>query len=128
MHKRSQSSPDWADMVQREPTAAAVEGTLPSWLHGSLVRNGPGTFRGMKHLFDGYAMLVKVHFEAGQASVQQRCVTPHHSSVHAYYCMAAVYPVEVCFKTGPCVLYWSAPARPLTVQTCSLAGRLSSPD
>ena len=65
-----------------------MEGTLPSWLHGSLVRNGPGTFRGMKHLFDGYAMLVKVHFEAGQASVQQRWATPqsqqytHTSSWH----------------------------------------------
>ena len=62
--------------MQREPTQAAVEGTLPSWLHGSLVRNGPGTFRGMKHLFDGYAMLVKVHFEGGRASVQQRCAMP----------------------------------------------------
>ena len=71
--------------MQREPTQAAVEGTLPSWLHGSLVRNGPGTFRGMKHLFDGYAMLVKVHFEGGQASVQQRCATPrvqHGTHVH----------------------------------------------
>ena len=49
-----------------------MEGQLPSWLHGSLVRNGPGTFRGMKHLFDGYAMLVKVSFKDGRASVQQR--------------------------------------------------------
>ena len=58
--------------MQRQPTEAIVEGTLPSWLHGSLVRNGPGTFRGMKHLFDGYAMLVKVSFKDGRASVQQR--------------------------------------------------------
>ena len=49
-----------------------MEGELPSWLHGSLVRNGPGTFRGMKHLFDGYAMLVKVSFKDSRASVQQR--------------------------------------------------------
>ena len=49
-----------------------MEGTLPAWLHGALVRNGPGTFQGMKHLFDGYAMLVKVSFQDGRASVQQR--------------------------------------------------------
>ena len=85
MHKRLCSSTDRAGSVQREPTQAAVEGRLPSWLHGSLVRNGPGTFRGMKHLFDGYAMLVKVHFEGGQASVQQRCAAPriqHRTYIH----------------------------------------------
>jgi len=68
-------------MVQKEPTEAIVEGNLPAWLHGSLVRNGPGTFKGMKHLFDGYAMLVKVSFKDGRANVQQRQASPNVTPV-----------------------------------------------
>lgn len=60
-----------------------MEGMLPAWLHGALVRNGPGTFRGMNHLFDGYAMLVKVSFEDGHASVQQRQASHCSCSMHA---------------------------------------------
>ena len=41
-------------------------GSIPSWLKGDFIRNGPGKFevggRRMKHLFDGYACLVKVNF------------------------------------------------------------------
>lgn len=58
--------------VQTQPVDAAVEGKIPAWLHGSYIRNGPGTFRGMKHLFDGYAMLVKFSFEDGKVLVSQR--------------------------------------------------------
>jgi len=58
--------------VQTQPVDAAVEGKIPNWLHGSYIRNGPGTFRGMKHLFDGYAMLVKFSFEDGKVLVSQR--------------------------------------------------------
>ena len=90
--------------MQREPTQAAVEGTLPSWLHGYLVRNGPGTFRGMKHLFDGYAMLVKVHFEGGQASVLQRCATYLLSSVHTCSSMNSVHLAKLFCEWALCAL------------------------
>ena len=38
-----------------------VEGDLPDWLSGTLLRNGPGTFaagdRRLNHWFDGFGML-----------------------------------------------------------------------
>lgn len=58
--------------LQTVPVEAEVQGKVPSWLHGSFVRNGPGTFRGMKHLFDGYAMLAKFAFENGTVKVSHR--------------------------------------------------------
>ena len=39
---------------------ARIEGTLPPWLSGSYIRNGPGIFDNFIHLFDGYGLLCKV--------------------------------------------------------------------
>lgn len=40
-------------------------GTVPVWLKGDFIRNGPGKFevgeRRLNHLFDGYACIVKVN-------------------------------------------------------------------
>lgn len=51
-----------------------VSGSFPTWLHGDYIRNGPGTFKGMDHLFDGYGMLVKFSFENGNVTTQQRYI------------------------------------------------------
>jgi len=44
-----------------------VEGSIPKWLKGDYIRNGPGLFEAgnkrLNHLFDGYGMLVKVAFD-----------------------------------------------------------------
>ncbi|KAL5819193.1 hypothetical protein ACOSQ4_023035 [Xanthoceras sorbifolium] len=44
-----------------------VEGEIPSWPNGTYLRNGPGVWHiqdyNFRHLFDGYATLVKFHFE-----------------------------------------------------------------
>jgi beta,beta-carotene 9',10'-dioxygenase len=49
-----------------------VQGKIPSWLQGSLIRNGPGTFevgaQTYRHWFDGLAMLHKFSFGNGQVS------------------------------------------------------------
>ena len=49
--------------------ALPIEGTLPEWLSGSLIRNGPGTFETgagtVDHWFDGLAMLYKFTFKDG---------------------------------------------------------------
>ena len=42
------------------------------WLSGLLLRNGPGTYKGKKHLFDGYAMLVKFRIDGGAVHVSNR--------------------------------------------------------
>ena len=46
-----------------EAAAQVVSGRLPSWLRGSLLLNGCGDFRGMQHLFDGYACLSRVRLD-----------------------------------------------------------------
>ena len=58
--------------VQVERLPLKVSGSIPAWLHGDYIRNGPGTFKGMKHLFDGYGMLVKFSFNDGNVTTQQR--------------------------------------------------------
>ena len=46
-----------------------VDGTIPAWLSGTLIRNGPGRFRvgeqRVNHWFDGLAMLRRYSFDDG---------------------------------------------------------------
>ena len=46
-----------------------IQGKIPQWLQGTLIRNGPGTFQigdeGYRHWFDGLAMLHKFTFNNG---------------------------------------------------------------
>lgn len=53
-----------------------VTGTLPPWLSGSLLRNGPGTFRvgeqRYRHWFDGLAMLHRFTVADGRVSYANR--------------------------------------------------------
>ena len=49
-----------------------VKGTIPQWLSGTLIRNGPGKFEvgkeKLRHWFDGLAMLHKFSFNEGKVS------------------------------------------------------------
>jgi carotenoid cleavage dioxygenase-like enzyme len=58
--------------MQVQEVDLEVQGQVPKWLAGSFVRNGPGTFKGMKHLFDGYALLAKFTFVDGKVRYQSR--------------------------------------------------------
>ncbi len=53
-----------------------VTGALPTWLTGSLLRNGPGTFqvggRRYRHWFDGLAMLHRFTISDGRVSYANR--------------------------------------------------------
>ncbi|WP_340097901.1 carotenoid oxygenase family protein [Salinibaculum salinum] len=55
---------------------APVEGTVPAWLSGTLIRNGPGRFESgderVNHWFDGLAMLRRYSFEDGTVSYTNR--------------------------------------------------------
>ncbi|KAG8077895.1 hypothetical protein GUJ93_ZPchr0007g4328 [Zizania palustris] len=62
----------WKSVRQeRWEGALEVEGELPLWLDGTYLRNGPGLWNlgdyGFRHLFDGYATLVRVSFRGGRA-------------------------------------------------------------
>jgi beta,beta-carotene 9',10'-dioxygenase len=58
--------------VERLP----VDGHIPPWLRGTLVRNGPGTFHvgteRYRHWFDGLAMLHRFSFDEGRVSYANR--------------------------------------------------------
>src|SRR5256885_11176934 len=50
-----------------------VEGTLPGWLEGTLVRNGPADYdHGERHWFDGLAMLHRFGIHRGRGSYANR--------------------------------------------------------
>jgi beta,beta-carotene 9',10'-dioxygenase len=53
-----------------------VRGTVPAWLTGTLVRNGPARFevgdQKYNHWFDGLAMLHRFAFAAGRVSYANR--------------------------------------------------------
>ncbi len=53
-----------------------VEGAIPEWLTGTLLRNGPAKFevgeQPLRHWFDGLAMLHKFSFGGGQVSYANR--------------------------------------------------------
>ncbi|MBA2480661.1 MAG: carotenoid oxygenase family protein [Planctomycetes bacterium] len=53
-----------------------IEGRLPSWLSGVLLRNGPGRFESagqeVRHVFDGYALLQRFGFSGEGVSYRSR--------------------------------------------------------
>ena len=53
-----------------------VEGSIPAWLSGTLLRNGPGKFEGgdarLRHWFDGLAMVRKYEFADGEVQYSNR--------------------------------------------------------
>ena len=53
-----------------------VEGSIPEWLAGSLVRNGPAKYevgeKRLRHWFDGLAMLHRFSFAGGDVSYANR--------------------------------------------------------
>jgi beta,beta-carotene 9',10'-dioxygenase len=55
-----------------------VEGTIPQWLVGSLIRNTPAQYeiggRSYRHWFDGLAMLYSFTFENGRVSYRNRFI------------------------------------------------------
>jgi beta,beta-carotene 9',10'-dioxygenase len=64
--------------TELEPTALTVDGTLPPWLAGALLRVGPAKFeageRSFNHWFDGLAMLHRFAFAGGAVTYTNRFV------------------------------------------------------
>jgi carotenoid isomerooxygenase len=67
----------WLRSCEREidaPIEGAVKGTIPLWLKGSLLRNGPGKFNfgddKYKHLFDAAALLHRFNIANGKVTYQ----------------------------------------------------------
>ena len=64
-----ESAPGFHSLTEERTASLAVEGSLPGWLDGSLVRNGPGAFSvggdTVDHWFDGLAMCYRFGFDPG---------------------------------------------------------------
>src|SRR5262249_25545996 len=66
------------DSLDREVRVESLplHGRLPDWLRGTLLRTGPGKWEasggGMRHWFDGLAMLHRFAFADGQVSYANR--------------------------------------------------------
>ncbi len=62
--------------TERDDYHPTVEGTIPDWLSGTLVRNGPGRFEvdgeRVNHWFDGLAMLRRYAFADGEVTYSNR--------------------------------------------------------
>ncbi|WP_276281867.1 carotenoid oxygenase family protein [Halorussus caseinilyticus] len=62
--------------AEHDDLSLDVDGEIPAWLSGSLVRNGPGKFevggRRVEHWFDGLAMLHKFRFDGGDVAYSNR--------------------------------------------------------
>ncbi|KAJ8774832.1 hypothetical protein K2173_017278 [Erythroxylum novogranatense] len=72
-----------------------VEGEIPQWLNGTYLRNGPGLWNlgnyKFRHLFDGYATLVKLHFENGQ-------LIAGHRQIESEAYKAAKKNEKICYR------------------------------
>ncbi|HZG69303.1 MAG TPA: carotenoid oxygenase family protein, partial [Herpetosiphonaceae bacterium] len=72
-----------------ESPSLPVSGTLPPWLQGTLLRNGPARFeagaQGMRHWFDGLAMLHRFTFGSGRVAYANKYVrSPAYRSIHEH--------------------------------------------
>ncbi|XP_037417879.1 carotenoid cleavage dioxygenase 8 homolog B, chloroplastic-like [Triticum dicoccoides] len=86
----------WKSIRQeRWEGALEVEGKLPTWLDGTYLRNGPGLWDlgdyGFRHLFDGYATLVRVSFRDGHA-------VGAHRQIESEAYKAARQHGKVCYR------------------------------
>ncbi len=69
----------FGDLANAPPHVLEVEGTLPDWLRGTYVRNGPARFgfpgdASVRHWFDGMAYLQRFAFEDGRIAFNARFV------------------------------------------------------
>ncbi|KAI3868864.1 hypothetical protein MKX03_036393 [Papaver bracteatum] len=73
----------------------SVDGEIPLWLSGTYLRNGPGLWDiedyKFRHLFDGYATLVRLHFEDGRLIAGHR-----HVESEAY--KSAQTNKKICYR------------------------------
>ncbi|XP_038698730.1 carotenoid cleavage dioxygenase 8 homolog B, chloroplastic [Tripterygium wilfordii] len=72
-----------------------VQGQIPLWLNGTYIRNGPGLWNvgnyNFRHLFDGYATLVKLHFSNGK-------LIAGHRQIESDAYTAAKKNKKICYR------------------------------
>ncbi|KAH0989836.1 hypothetical protein GBA52_001319 [Prunus armeniaca] len=92
----NQSHVAWTSVRQeRWEGELLVQGEIPLWLKGTYLRNGPGLWHigdyNFRHLFDGYAMLVKLQFEDGR-------LIAGHRQIESEAYKAAMKTQKLCYR------------------------------
>uniref|UniRef100_A0A672JJW5 Beta-carotene 15, 15-dioxygenase 2, like n=1 Tax=Salarias fasciatus TaxID=181472 RepID=A0A672JJW5_SALFA len=76
----------WQNLVSTveetpDPIPTTIKGTIPSWINGSFLRNGPGKFEfgedRYTHWFDGMAMMHRFHICEGGLDPVCGCQLSH---------------------------------------------------
>ena len=84
-----------------------IEGTIPTWLSGSLLRNGPAKFEVgsemFKHWFDGFAMLHRFTIHNGNVSYENKFLQSDTYKIsmqegHIAFGQFATDPCKAAFK------------------------------
>ncbi|KAK1289044.1 hypothetical protein QJS10_CPB18g01056 [Acorus calamus] len=95
-HHGSSKLAAWSSIRQRRwEGELAIDGEIPLWLNGTYLRNGPGLWNvgdhGFRHLFDGYATLVRLHF------TNSRLIMSHRQVESEAY-VSAMKHNKLCFR------------------------------
>lgn len=106
-----------------------IEGVIPGWLSGTLLRNGPARFRledkTLNHWFDGLAMLHKFDIAGGRASYANRFLdSPAFRATEdgkMKYAEFATDPCRTLFKRITQVFTGSAPGANANVSIGKIA-------
>ena len=75
--------PGFHSLREETDVSIPVSGSLPDWLDGSLIRNGPGAFSfpagsSVDHWFDGFAMLYRFTFDPATSGSSADGATVHY--------------------------------------------------
>ncbi|KAG7020304.1 Carotenoid cleavage dioxygenase 8-like B, chloroplastic, partial [Cucurbita argyrosperma subsp. argyrosperma] len=86
----------WTSVQQeRWEGELSVQGQLPCWLNGTYLRNGPGIWHiadyDFRHLFDGYATIVKLQFDNGR-------LFAGHRQIESDAYKAAMKNQKICYR------------------------------
>ncbi|KAI9192165.1 hypothetical protein LWI28_019103 [Acer negundo] len=95
-HNHQRNHVAWTSVRQeRWEGELVVEGEIPLWLSGTYLRNGPGLWHigdyNFRHLFDGYATLVRLRFENG-------CLIAGHRQIESEAYKAAKKNNKLCYR------------------------------
>ncbi|MEM7112757.1 MAG: carotenoid oxygenase family protein [Chloroflexota bacterium] len=110
-----------------------VQGVIPDWLSGSLIRNGPAQFevgkRPFRHWFDGHAMLHRFGFENGQVSYANRFLQTNsrQGDMEAETIAFGQFATDPCrsiFQRFQQIFKPGAPAHNTNVNLTKLAGEM----
>jgi len=85
-------------------TDLPIKGSIPDWLEGDLIRNGPGTFtvgqERYRHWFDGLAMLHRFSFRKGKVAYQNKYLEckAYHEALAKNRIAYSEFATDPCFS------------------------------